>query len=466
MSEKQKTLKNPVSLSGRGLHTGANVTVSIKPVPANHGILFKRVDLPEQPVIEPLAENVTDTSRGTTIQKDGVSISTIEHLMAALSGLKIDNALVEINAPEIPILDGSSRFFLEEILKAGITDLDEDRVFFELTEKIVYEEPQTGSKIIAYPDDDFNVDVMISYPSKILNNQFASYQASQDFVKEIGTCRTFVFLNEVEPLLKNNLIKGGDLDNAIVIIDREFTQEEFDRLADLFNKPKIKVKPEGILNNIDLYHENEPARHKLLDVVGDLSLIGMPIKARIIATKPGHGVNTGFAKLIRKMIKANKQKMPIPKYDPNEPPLFDTMEVQRRIPHRPPFLLVDKILFMDKWKVVGIKNVTMNEAFFVGHFPDEPIMPGVLQIEAMAQVGAILLTSFVEDPDNYLTYFLKIENIKFKQKVSPGDTLIITMILTEPIKRGIAITKGYAYIGNKLVIEGEFMAQLVKKPSN
>lgn len=465
MSLKQKTLAKSFTITGSGLHTGVDVELTVLPAPVNHGYKFKRVDLDEQPVIRALAENVTDTSRGTTIEENGASVATVEHVLASLYGLGIDNALLEISGPETPIMDGSAKPFVDEILKVGIQEQEEDKVFFEPKEKLVFRDEENGLEILAYPDDEFNIDVKIDYNSKVLGFQYASIKSIDAFKDQIAPCRTFAFLHEIEYLAKNNLIKGGDLSNAIVIMDKEMSQEELDHLAELFNKPKIKARPEGILNNVELAFQNEPARHKLLDVIGDLALIGMPFKGKIVATKPGHYVNTEFGKQIRKIIKKQQGKPQPPAYNQNEAPLFDVLEVQRRIPHRPPFLLVDKILHLDDWTVVGVKNVTMNEAFFVGHFPDEPIMPGVLQIETMAQVGAILLTSFVEDKENYLTYFLKIENIKFKHKVVPGDTLLVKMILTEPIKRGLAVTKGYAFVGDKMVIEGEFLAQLAKKPN-
>ncbi|NBC82684.1 MAG: bifunctional UDP-3-O-[3-hydroxymyristoyl] N-acetylglucosamine deacetylase/3-hydroxyacyl-ACP dehydratase [Bacteroidetes bacterium] len=465
MSQKQKTLAKSFTISGSGLHTGVDVDLTFNPAPENHGYKFKRVDLDNQPVIRALAENVTDTSRGTTLEENGCSVATVEHVLASLYGLGIDNVMLEINGPEMPIIDGSAKPFVDKINEAGIQEQQEDKVYFELSEKMIFCDKEKGIEIIAFPDDEFSIDVKIDYNSKVLGYQYASIKSLDEFQDAIAPCRTFAFLHEIEFLAKNNLIKGGDLSNAIVIMDMEMSQEELDHLADLFNKPKIKARPEGILNNVELAFQNEPARHKLLDVIGDLALTGMPLKAKIVATKPGHYANTEFGKSIRKIIKKQFGKPRAPKYDPTIPPIFDVLEVQRRIPHRAPFLLVDKVLSMDEWTVVGVKNVTMNEAYFTGHFPEEPIMPGVLQIEAMAQVGAILLTSFVEDRENYLTYFLKIENIKFKYKVVPGDTLVIRMILTEPIKRGIAITKGQAFVGDKMVIEGEFMAQLAKKPN-
>lgn len=461
--EKQRTVKQEILLKGRGLHTGAQVEIKILPAPVNFGYQFKRLDLPEEPIIKAMAENVSQTDRGTTLKQGEAMVYTIEHLLAALYGLQIDNALIELNGPEIPIFNGSSKPIVDALNKIGFTEQEEDREYFEISEKIVYKDEKSGSEIIAYPDSEsLSIDVLIDYNSKILGNQYASIYDISEFEKEISPCRTFVFLHELEQLVKADLIKGGDVDNAIVIVDKQLSQEELDRLAELFNKPKVKVLPEGILNNIELNFPNEPARHKLLDVIGDLSLSGVPLKAKIVAKKPGHHANTEFAKIIQKIIKSEQKKAKPPKYDPNKPPLFDVLEIQNRIPHRPPFLLVDKILEMDEWNVTGVKNVTMNEAHFVGHFPKEPVMPGVLQIEAMAQVGAILLTSFVENRDNYLTLFLKIDSIKFKNKVVPGDTLVIKMTLTEPIKRGLAITRGQGFVGDKIVIEGEFMAQLVK----
>ncbi len=464
MSDKQTTIAKPVTLKGKGLHTGLQVEITFKPAPENHGFKFQRVDLEEKPVVRAIAENVTETSRGTTIVENGVKIATIEHVMASLSGVGIDNALIEINAPEAPIIDGSSKYFTEALKEAGTVEQNADRDYFVVKETILYKNEEKGIEIIIFPEDKFTVDVLIDYNSKILGNQYATLDQIEDFESQIAPSRTFVFLREVEFLFQNNLIKGGDLENAIVIMEKQVPQEELDRLADLFHMPKIKAKPIGILNNVDLRFSNEPARHKLLDLIGDLALVGKRIKGRVIATRPGHMANTETAKMIRKMIKKQAGKPLPPEYNPAKAPQFDVNEIMRRIPHRHPFLLVDKITFMDEWTVTGIKNVTMNEAFFLGHFPDEPVMPGVLQVEAMAQTGAVLLTSFVPDPDNYLTYFLKIENVKFKNKVVPGDTLNIRMTLTEPIKRGIALTKGQAFVGDKMVIEGEFMAQLAKKP--
>ncbi|HEX2396252.1 MAG TPA: bifunctional UDP-3-O-[3-hydroxymyristoyl] N-acetylglucosamine deacetylase/3-hydroxyacyl-ACP dehydratase [Bacteroidales bacterium] len=464
MAEKQRTVAKPISLTGKGLHSGIEVQVTINPAPVNHGYQFKRTDLEGTPLIRAVAEHVKITDRSTTIVDKDASITTVEHLLAALYGMGIDNALMEINGPEVPIIDGSAKPFAEAIKKAGSVEQEADRVYFSIRHKIHYRDEAKGIELIAYPDDEFSIDVHIDYNSRVLGHQYASMKNISEFESGFSACRTFAFLHEIEFLQKNNLIKGGDLDNAIIIIDRPVTQEEIDRLAVVFNKPTMKVKPEGILNNVDLAFANEPARHKLLDVIGDLALCGVRLKGKIIANKPGHGSNVEFAKLLRQEIKLSHNKPQPPDYDPDKTPLYDINQIQKILPHRHPFLLVDKITFMDKWTITGIKNVTMNEAFFVGHFPEEPIMPGVLQIEALAQVGGVLLLSYVTDPENYLIYFMKIDTVRFKRKVVPGDTLNIRMILLEPIKRGIALCKGEGYVGDNVVIEAAFMAQLAKKP--
>jgi UDP-3-O-[3-hydroxymyristoyl] N-acetylglucosamine deacetylase / 3-hydroxyacyl-[acyl-carrier-protein] dehydratase len=464
MVEKQRTVAKPVSLTGRGLHSGIQVEVTIHPAPENHGYQFKRTDIQEKPLIRALAENVKVTERSTTLIDKGASVITVEHLLAALYGMGIDNALMEINGPEVPILDGSSKPFVSAVLSAGIVEQDSERNYFYIREKIEYKDEDKGIQIVAYPDNDFSIDVHIDYQSKVIGHQYASMKNLNQFESEFAGCRTFVFLHELEYLQKNNLIKGGDLDNAIVIVDRSVTQEEIDKLAETLNKPKIKVKPEGILNNIDMAFENEPARHKLVDVIGDLALCGVRLKGHIIANKPGHTANVEFAKILRKYIKVTHNKPVPPVYDPEKEPLFDVVKIHKILPHRSPFLLVDKITYMDEWVVTGIKNVTMDEAFFIGHFPEEPIMPGVLQIEALAQVGGVLLLSSVPDPQNYLLYFMRIDSVRFKRKVVPGDTLNIRMALKEPIKRGIALCKGEGFVGEQVVIEAEFMAQLAKKP--
>jgi UDP-3-O-[3-hydroxymyristoyl] N-acetylglucosamine deacetylase/3-hydroxyacyl-[acyl-carrier-protein] dehydratase len=462
MSEKQRTIAKEVSLTGKGLHSGVDVIVNIKPAEPNTGYRFKRIDLDNQPIIRGLASNVTTTARGTTLEENGAHIMTIEHLCAAMFGLDIDNALVEVSGPEIPILNGSSKPFVEAIEPVGSVEQDAEREYYEIKEKVTYTD-ENGVDIAIYPDDHFSVDVHIDYNSKVLGPQFASLRNIAEFKDEIASCKTFVFLHELEFLAANNLIKGGDLDNALVIMDKTISQEELDRLADLFNKPHIKVRPEGILSNTELVFPNEPARHKLLDVVGDLALIGKRIKGKVIARKPGHHGNTEMAKIVEKLIKKESSKPAPPSYDENAEPVYDISEIKGLLPHRPPFLLVDKITQMNGDTICGIKNVTMNEAFFVGHYPEEPIMPGVLQIESMAQVGGILLLSRVPDPENYVLYFMKIENIKFKHKVVPGDTLNIRMKLLGPLKRGIAKTKGEVFVGDTLVMEGNFMAQLAKK---
>ena len=463
MAEKQRTICKAVSLKGTGLHTGAEVTLTMKPAPVNTGFCFKRVDLEGQPVIRALADNVVFTERGTVLEENDVRISTIEHCLAALRGMGVDNCVIEVDGPEAPILDGSARFFVDAIKKAGIEEQDENRQYFIVKEKMIVEDPETGSSVVAIPEEGQSYQALISFDnSLILANQFANIESMDEFEEEISKCRTFVFLHELEPLLKNNLIKGGDLDNAIIIIDKEVDQQELDRLAKLFNKPSVEVKPIGILNNLELHFPNEPARHKLLDVIGDLTLAGMPIKGRIIAKKPGHKINAEFAKAVRKEIKRRQLKQDAPFYDPDAEPVYDINAIKGFLPHRPPFLLVDKIIDLQEKTIVGVKNVTMNEPFFVGHFPDEPVMPGVLQVEAMAQIGGILVLSQVDDPKLYSTYFLKIDNIKFRKKVIPGDTLVFKLELVTEIRRGVANMKGTAFVGNTIVAEGEFMAQIAK----
>ncbi len=463
MANKQQTIQKSISLKGKGLHTGAVVTLTLNPAPDNAGFCFKRTDLEGQPSIRALAENVAFTERGTVLEENGARISTIEHCLAALTGMGIDNCSIEVDGPEAPILDGSARLFVDAIKEAGIQEQKEEREYFVVREKMVFEDPETGSSIVAIPEDGEVYQAMISFDkSLLLANQFATIESMDQFEEEVSPCRTFVFLHELEPLLKHNLIKGGDLKNAIVIIDKEVTQEELDRLSELFDQPKVEVQPTGILNNLKLQFSNEPARHKLLDVIGDLTLAGQRIKGRIIANKPGHKVNAGFAKMIRKEIKKRQLKIEAPFYDPEAEPVYDINAIKAFLPHRPPFLLVDKIISLQEKVIVGVKNVTMNEPFFVGHFPEEPVMPGVLQVEAMAQIGGILVLSGVDDPKKYSTYFLKIDNIKFRKKVVPGDTLIFKLELITDIRRGIANMKGSAFVGNTLVAEGEFMAQIAR----
>jgi UDP-3-O-[3-hydroxymyristoyl] N-acetylglucosamine deacetylase / 3-hydroxyacyl-[acyl-carrier-protein] dehydratase len=462
MSEKQRTLAKEISLNGKGLHTGINVTITFKPAPANHGYKFCRVDLPGKPVIDALAENVTDTSRGTTLVQNNASVSTIEHALAALHGLRVDNALIEMDAPEAPIMGGSAWAFVKAIKEAGIVELKEERNYFVVKQKIVFSDEEHGVDLIIYPDDHFSINVLIDYNSKILGNQYAILDSIDDFEEEICRSRTFVFFHELEPLHKMGLIKGGDLDNAIVILEREVSQEEIDRIAKLFNRPGISTHTAGILNNTELIYPNEPARHKLLDIMGDLALVGHPIKGKVVATRPGHYANTRMAKLMRQEMKKASSKRDIPVYDPTKPPVYTVEEIKKRLPHRFPFLMVDKLISIDETTVVGIKNVTVNEPFFQGHFPDEPIMPGVLLVEALAQCGGLLVLSSVKDPEKYSTYFLKIDKLKFKHKVVPGDTVILKMELIEPMRRGIVAMFGQAFVGNTLVVEGEMVAQVVK----
>jgi UDP-3-O-[3-hydroxymyristoyl] N-acetylglucosamine deacetylase/3-hydroxyacyl-[acyl-carrier-protein] dehydratase len=462
MTENQKTIKKPVSFNGWGLHTGAEVKLTLAPAPENQGYQFVRTDLNDRPVIRAIAENVVETSRGTTLEENGVKVSTIEHVLAACVGASIDNVNIEMNGPEAPILDGSSKEYAEKIQKTGLSEQEAPRNIFRIEEKIEYRDEKHGIELIAYPDSKFSVDVKIDYNSKVLGFQYANLDDLKDFRDEIAPSRTFVFLHELEFLLKNNLIKGGDVDNAIVIIDRKVTQDELDRLAELFNKPKVKVQPEGILNNVKLNFSNEPARHKLMDVLGDLALVGQPIQGKIIATRPGHYANNQFARLIRGQAKKDKLKKKAPRYDINSP-ILDINDIKKILPHRYPFLMVDKILHRDEKTVVGVKNVTVNEPYFTGHFPQEPVMPGVLQVEAMAQVGGILVLNTVPDPEHYATYFLKIDNVKFRGKVVPGDTLVIKADLLEPIRRGIAHMFGQVFVGDNVVSEGELMAQIVKE---
>ena len=462
MSDKQRTIVNPVKLNGRGLHTGYEVEIQFKPAPVNHGYKFQRTDLKERPIIKAYVDNVVDTSRGTTLEENGVRVHTIEHVMAALRGLGIDNILIELNGPEAPILDGSSRKYAETLKEAIVEEQDEDRNYYYVKEKIEYRDEENEIELAIYPDDQLSIQVLIDYNSKVLGHQYANFEENTDFIEELAPSRTFVFFHELEFLLKNNLIKGGDLENAIVIMENPVPQEELDRIADLFNKPHVKVKPEGVLNNVDLYYTNEPARHKLLDIMGDIGLIGRPIKGRIIAKKPGQHANSQFARKIAQIIKKEASEDYIPQFDPNEPPLLNVNQIKQYLPHRPPFLLVDNILQMDHSSIIGKKNVTMNEGFFVGHFPEEPLMPGVLQVEAMAQVGGILALNTVPDPENYLTYFLKIDKVRFKRKVVPGDTLIFKLVLSNPIRRGIVTMSGQAFVGNQVVMEGELTAQITK----
>lgn len=458
--DKQHTLKGSFELEGKGLHTGLEINIKFNPAPENHGYKIKRVDLEGQPIIDALAENVGNTQRGTVLIKDNVQVSTIEHAMAALYALGVDNCLIEVNAPEFPILDGSSIRYVEKIKEVGLEEQAIDRDYYIVRRKTEVIDPSTGSKLILLPDDKFCVNSFIEFESQYIPNQSASLDDIDDFVKEIAPCRTFVFVREVQQLLAAGLIKGGDLDNAIVIYERQISQDSLDQLADLLGVPYKDASELGYLNNKSILFPNEPARHKLLDIIGDMALIGKPLKGRVIATRPGHKINNELARAIRKEIRLNEVQPPV--YDPNKEPVLDINKIKALLPHRYPFLMVDKILEIGQQHIIGIKNLSVNELFFQGHFPDEPVMPGVLQIEAMAQVGGLLVLSQVEEAEKYSTYFLKIDNVKFRNKAVPGDTLVFRLQMMSEIRRGIANMKGFAFVGEKLVSEAEFTAQIVK----
>lgn len=457
--QKQNTLAGSFTLEGKGLHTGLDIQITFNPAPENHGYKIKRTDLEGQPVLDALAENVETTQRGTVISKNGVKVGTVEHAMAALYALGVDNCLIEVNAPEFPILDGSARYYVENIQRVGLTEQNAYRDYYIVKHKIEVKD-ESGASLMLLPDDNFSANVFVSYDSPVLSNQYATMNDLSEFPTEIAASRTFVFVREVEALLQNNLIKGGDLDNAIVIYDQKISQESLDKLADMMGLPHKNVQDLGYINNKPLVFDNEPARHKLLDVIGDLALIGKPIRGRIIATHPGHGINNKLARVIRKDIRLNDVQAPV--YDPNATPVMDINRIRELLPHRYPFLLVDKIIEIGQTHIVGVKNISVNEPFFQGHFPEEPVMPGVLQIEAMAQTGGLLVLNTVDEPERYSTYFMKIDGVKFRQKVVPGDTLILRLELLAPIRRGISTMKGYVFVGDKLVSEAEFMAQIIK----
>jgi UDP-3-O-[3-hydroxymyristoyl] N-acetylglucosamine deacetylase / 3-hydroxyacyl-[acyl-carrier-protein] dehydratase len=459
---KQQTIEKPVSVSGVGLHTGVSATMTFVPAAVNHGYKFQRIDLPDQPIIDADVDNVVDVSRGTTLEQNGARVYTVEHVLAAMVGLQIDNVLIQLDGPEPPIMDGSSLFFVQAVREAGIVEQNAARNYFEIQDSIHYVNNENNIELAALPLNDYRLTVMVDYNSKVINSQHATLNDIDLFATEIANCRTFCFLHEIEAMFKANLIKGGDLTNAIVIVDRDVEEGELDYLSDLLHKPKLGVnRKAGILNNLELHYPNEMARHKLLDMMGDLALIGRPIKAQILAARPGHAANVALAKKIKKQMESNKSKMPV--YDPKQVPLMDVRKIMEILPHRYPFLLIDKIMHLDETSVVGVKNVTMNEPFFQGHFPNQPVMPGVLQMEALAQTGAILALSTVPDPENYWPFLAAVENCRFRKNVVPGDTVVWRCEFTAPVKRGIVKMHGVGYVAGVVVCEADMTASLVRK---
>lgn len=456
----QQTLKAPFTVSGKGLHTGQMLTATFNPSDVNTGYRFKRIDIEGQPEIKALAENVIDTTRGTVLGDKDVRVSTVEHALAALYAAGIDNCLIEVDGPEMPILDGSAIRYVEGIENVGIVEQDADKDFYIIKEKQRMRDEETGSMITIYPDENFSVQVMVEYDSPVLPNQFAMLDDLSDFKTDVASARTFVFVREIENLLNYGLIKGGDLENAIVIYDQPVEQAKIDQICDLINVPHMHLDHIGYINPKPLQWDNEPARHKLMDLIGDLALIGRPLKGRVVAVRPGHKFNNQFARMLRKEVRHNEIQAPV--YNPNIEPVIDINGIKQLLPHRYPFLLIDKVIEIDRKHTVAVKNVTVNEPFFQGHFPQEPVMPGVLQVEAMAQTAGVLVLNFLDEPEKYSTYFLKIDNVKFRQKVVPGNTLLLHVSLLTPIRRGCAVVKGYAFVGEKIVCEAEFMAQIIK----
>lgn len=457
---KQLTIKSPFIVKGKGLHSGLEITAEFKPAPINNGYKFKRVDLEGAPEIDAVAENVVDTTRGTVLGKNDIRISTVEHSLAALYAAGVDNCIIELNGPEMPILDGSAIIYMDELEKVGLEPQDADKDFFVIKKKISLKDDKTGSTITIYPEDHFSVEVMVEYNSTILPNQFAILDDIEDFKQEVSSARTFVFVREIEKLADAGLIKGGDLENSIVIYDQPISKEKIDYIFNLMGAKPVKVDQLGYINPTPLKWDNEPARHKLMDVIGDFALIGKPIKGRVVAIRPGHTINNKITRMIRKTVKHTEIQSP--NYNPNLEPVIDINGIRKLLPHRYPFLLIDKIIEIDRKHCVAVKNVTVNEPFFPGHFPQEPVMPGVLQVEAMAQAAGVLVLNYLEEPERYSTYFLKIDNVKFRQKVVPGNTLLLNVSLTTEIRRGCAMVKGYAFVGDKIVCEAEFMAQIIK----